>query len=285
MNAQGKEITDVLPEPGIVVRSSPTWYPYSAIMPQTQVMKGTQCRLTKTSGRWDVQPDLLTWDPADGMATAHLRACSWWVWLLPFLVPSSTAQPSSPAPALPPIPEITIEPSDCVATGASDSSPVDCGVLRMPVNCVMTVGTTVPFSAQFTATVAGQLGVAPSTLAALLTRLTVQVSGSITMDASFGFTYQYSATTGSLIPGQTVVADRCYSGEMSEAVADRVFTLTCGSLSTQLKFPDRVIKVLCLTLDPACGNELSPCNSGPLKKEEVYPSAYKLCAGDPLKCH
>lgn len=284
VNAQGKEISDVLPEPGIVVRSSPTWYPFSILVPQNQVIKGTQCRLTKTSGRWDAQPDLLTWDPAAGMFTAHLRACSWWLILMPLLLPSSLGSADVPIPGPPPAPKIDIVPSDCCVTGPGDSSPVDCGKLRLPLNAVFTAGTTTSFSAQIAAALTAQLGVAPSELASLITRLTVMVTGSLTLDASFSFTHTCSMTTGGPIPALTMVADPCYSGEMSLTLASRTFTLTCGTHSTQVKFPEQVIKVLCLTLDPSCGTEPSPCNSGPLKKRELSPSSYKICQGDLLSC-
>ncbi|HEB52273.1 MAG TPA: hypothetical protein ENI87_03345, partial [bacterium] len=161
-NAEGRPLTDVLPEPGIIVRCSPMWYTYAQMASAQSPAQGVPYRLTKTSASWAPQPDATSWDPASGMFTAHLRACSWWLlWFSPLLLSGDTHNGSGgiDPQVPPPAPEITIERDACVTSGLYDSGLVTCGVLQMPVTCTIANSGTTSFNALFQAGLTAELGV------------------------------------------------------------------------------------------------------------------------------
>jgi hypothetical protein len=283
-DAQGKQITDVLPDPGIIIRTSPTWYPYSMVPAYTEIVKGAQCRLTKTSAKWDPQPDEMYWDPATGMFTGHLRACSWWIFIIPLFFSRDSYNPPPPPTPVPPLPEITIAKADCVKAGGLQSVPVNCGVVRGgPATVTFGVNGTVNITAQIMAALQASLGISPSQLASLLTRINVQFGAQVSGTAGGGVNV---GVTGA--PSQTIAQDQdlganlhCYSGDWRLAIAMRPFALTYGAQTYTWDLPEGIISAQCLTLDLNC-SEL--CYGKPPGSAKYFPPSFKVCAGDPLKC-
>jgi hypothetical protein len=284
-DAQGKQIVDVLPSPGVIVRCSPTWYPYSMVPTYTDIVKGGQCRLTKTSARWDHQPDEMSWDPASGMFTAHLRACSWWIWILPFFMTRDSYNPPPPPVAVPPSPEVSIARSDCVKSQSLQSLPVNCGVVTGgPATVNFGTNGQVNINGQIVAALQASLGISPTQLAAVLTRLNAQFGAQVSGTAGGGVTIAVSGQAAQTInANQSLGASlACFSGDWRLAIAARPFTLTYGTNTYTWDLPEGIISAQCLTRDTGCGE---PCwNVHPTAHQKYYPPSYKVCAGDPLKC-
>lgn len=284
-DGNGKNIDAVLPDPGVVVRFSPTWYTYGQIAQHQGIVQATQYRLTQTSQAWDPQPDACHYDPATGMFTAHLRACSWW-WILPF-VPflAGDSRPAAPTTPTPPPPPVDILESDCPKSSLVCGTFATCGRINGG-NCSVTLGNNgqVSFSAQFAAGITASLGIAPSNLAAVITRISASLGASASVNAQGGFDVSVNgSTSGSLANGDgTGPNTGCYSGTASIGLWNKEYTLKVGSATFPLLIPLGIVKKYCLDRDPTCHEE---CGSVfPVHKEIVVPKGLKVCAGDLLNC-
>lgn len=285
-DATGRDITKVLPEPGIVVRFSPTWYTYGQVAQHQGLVRATQYRLTRTSQSWDSQPDQCYYDPASGMFTAHLRACSWWV-ILPF-VPFLTGDTRQPTPTTPrpPAPELEIILSDCAKSSLVSSTFVTCGVVSGGA-CTASIGNNgrVSFSAQAVAGITATLGLSASDFIGFLPRLSASLGGTVSANAQGGFDVSVEGVaTGALNNGDSAGPNStCYSGEASIGLWNKVYVLKYGSASVPLAIPQGIVKKYCLSRDGSCGEECGLWT--PVKREVVLPKGLKVCPGDILDCH
>jgi hypothetical protein len=284
-DAQGRAITDVLPDPGIIVRSSPTWYPYSLVAAGSEVVKGAQYRLTKTSGQWSHQPERSSYDPATGMFTAHLKACSWWVLIIPAFFFGDRVCPD-PKPALadpPPLPEVSISKSGCVVNGGITAAPVVCGVVTGgPATVTFGTNGTFSFSASTIAALKLALGIAPSQLMQLITRINASIGVELSASASGGVDVTLTGTATGGYQNNQSLGRPCYSGEVRVSVVKRPYTLTVGANSYTWNIPEGILLAQCLTKDSTCGENC--INVWPDAIQAYFPSSYKLCNGDSMKC-
>lgn len=282
-DATGKELNKALPDPGIIVRFSPTWYPYSMIGAHTQQVDATQYRLTYTSQQWEAQPDKAFWNPTSGMFECHLRGCSWW-FILPF-VPFLAGDSHPPAPSNPPpTPTVNITKSECMTTSQLSASFVTCGVVSGgPITASCGQNGKYTFGAGLSASMAASLGIAPSQLAQLITRINASLSMSAQLNADGEITVDVEGSGTATIPNGSSAGPNtlCYSGEARIAVYSQPYTLQVGTSTFNWAIPRGIVKTYCLTLDSTCGEQ---CNTGPYKKDFTLPSSIKLCDGDPAKC-
>jgi hypothetical protein len=145
------------------------------------------------------------------------------------------------------------------------------------------VNGTVNITAQIMAALQASLGISPSQLASLLTRINVQFGAQVSGTAGGGVNV---GVTGA--PSQTIAQDQdlganlpCYSGDWRLAIAMRPFALTYGAQTYTWDLPEGIISAQCLTLDLNC-SEL--CYGKPPGSAKYFPPSFKVCAGDPLKC-
>lgn len=280
-NASGVPITKVLPSPGITVRASPTWYQYSIVAPQSANLPGVQCRLTATSGQWDKQPAPLYWDHASGMVVGHLRACSWWLALLPLAVLAGDTGPWQPPPAAP---EPAITKADCVTTHNVSATPVVCGkIVGGSITVTVSQGGKVNVGTQFVAGIQVQLGLSPSKLVNLLARLSGNLGFNAQLTASGGIEIAIDGANQSTWPQDALVGANalCHSGDARMGIYSETYTLKSGETEIVWPIPRGILRVACLAKDVSCGEH---CWQAADTRIFVYPQSLRVCDGDALKC-
>lgn len=285
-NASGAAIASVLPDPGIIVRFTPVWYPASAIANHAGRVSGTQYRLTATSQAWSPQQETTCWDPSTGRFIVHLRACSWWLILLPLpFLAGDTWQGGSSSTNPPPDPAIQVNRSDSVTTIGLAATWVSCGVVNGgQVSSTMANAGTTTFDASFTAMMSTTLGIGAGDLTRLLTRMNASSTVSFTMTTSGGIGATTSASNAAtMVNGDSAgPGAQCYSGEGRVGVYARTYTIQVGPAVFDWKIPEGAMKVYCLERDPTCGEACAQAD--PQKKEFVLPRSIRIAVGDPIRC-